>query len=467
MKTLILLLIVSFTLNSQTISERSNLHSDQIKQFAFQSSYSDYQVHFRSPGKFRKPSITNGSFYIPQEIIIYRTGSTQKYNITYDAQGNWTNELWMLLSNSIWVNDYRNTATYDANGSLVSVFGESWEQSAWVNSYRGTYVNDAHGYVLTELVEFWLNNAWVPSSRYTNTYDASGNVLTWTAENYNAGVWTNASQYIFTYDAAGRLIEEVGRNWTGTAWVDADKGIYSYNSNGKILQETFQQFVNSQWVNTWQNIYSYDAGGNMINELVQRWVSNAWTDYGRYTCTYDANGGLLRDIYEKWENSTWGNLSKREYVNDINGYAVQGDFYEWQNTAWVEGEGMLRIRYLFNSQYMYSNFYARKIAVQYLVISGINENSERPEIYHLSQNYPNPFNPSTVIRYSLAAEGNVSLKLFDVLGNELATLINEEQKGGTYEYKLSASEYNLCSGVYFYQLRAGAFVSTKKMILMK
>lgn len=92
-------------------------------------------------------------------------------------------------------------------------------------------------------------------------------------------------------------------------------------------------------------------------------------------------------------------------------------------------------------------------------------NSELPSKFSLIQNYPNPFNPTTNIEYSIPEESFVELKVYDVLGNEVATLINEEQSIGNY--KTDFTGVNLTSGIYFYQLRAGSFVQTKKMILMK
>jgi hypothetical protein len=88
-----------------------------------------------------------------------------------------------------------------------------------------------------------------------------------------------------------------------------------------------------------------------------------------------------------------------------------------------------------------------------------------PSKYELSQNYPNPFNPLTKIKYSVPQYSNIILKVFDLLGNEIETLVNEEKPAGTYELTWSAA--SLPSGVYFYQLRAGSFVETKKMMLMK
>lgn len=91
-----------------------------------------------------------------------------------------------------------------------------------------------------------------------------------------------------------------------------------------------------------------------------------------------------------------------------------------------------------------------------------------PKEFSLRQNYPNPFNPTTNIGFELPQTENVTLKIFDVLGNEVAILINNELLGaGTHNYQLSTINYQLISGVYFYQLNAGSFSSTKKLILTK
>ncbi len=95
----------------------------------------------------------------------------------------------------------------------------------------------------------------------------------------------------------------------------------------------------------------------------------------------------------------------------------------------------------------------------------VEENVELPTVFSLSQNYPNPFNPTTVIKYSIPEVTNVKLKVFDMLGREIATLVNREQTAGVYNVEFNAS--NLSSGVYFYRVTAGSFVATKKLLLLK
>ena len=97
--------------------------------------------------------------------------------------------------------------------------------------------------------------------------------------------------------------------------------------------------------------------------------------------------------------------------------------------------------------------------------TGIGNNGTIVSDYSLSQNYPNPFNPTTYIHFSIPKDGNTSLKFYDVLGNEVATYYNGFLKAGTYNAEFNGSTFS--SGVYFYTLKAGDFVETKKMVLMK
>ena len=106
-----------------------------------------------------------------------------------------------------------------------------------------------------------------------------------------------------------------------------------------------------------------------------------------------------------------------------------------------------------------------KAIVTYINPTSINETFISADNFYLYQNYPQPFNPSTKIKYQIPKPCFVSLKIFDALGTEVATLINEEKMRGTFQIEFDGSE--LTSGVYFYQLIAGDFLETKKMVLIK
>jgi hypothetical protein len=91
--------------------------------------------------------------------------------------------------------------------------------------------------------------------------------------------------------------------------------------------------------------------------------------------------------------------------------------------------------------------------------------AEVPSSFQLSQNYPNPFNPTKTIKYQISGTGKVVLKVFDILGKEVAALVNETKEAGSYKATFNAS--TLSSGVYFNTLKAGNFISTKKMMYLK
>jgi hypothetical protein len=88
-----------------------------------------------------------------------------------------------------------------------------------------------------------------------------------------------------------------------------------------------------------------------------------------------------------------------------------------------------------------------------------------PVSYSLSQNFPNPFNPTTAISYLLPANSHVMIKVYNVLGREVATLVNENKQAGNYSVKFDGNK--LVSGIYFYRMEAGTFSQTKKLLLLK
>ncbi len=105
-------------------------------------------------------------------------------------------------------------------------------------------------------------------------------------------------------------------------------------------------------------------------------------------------------------------------------------------------------------------------AYYHLVIVGVEEEEDAlPITYKLEQNYPNPFNPSTIIKFAVPERSVVQIKIYDILGSELVTIVNEEMEKGWYEKVFNANGY--ASGIYIYRMQAGDYVSTKKMLLVK
>ena len=99
------------------------------------------------------------------------------------------------------------------------------------------------------------------------------------------------------------------------------------------------------------------------------------------------------------------------------------------------------------------------------VVSSVYEADFIPREFNLEQNYPNPFNPSTVINFTVAERSKVIIKIYDVLGNTVTYLVNEELEPGVYQRTFNAGIYS--SGLYLYRMEAGNFINTKKMLLVK
>ncbi|MGB5895547.1 MAG: T9SS type A sorting domain-containing protein, partial [Ignavibacteriaceae bacterium] len=159
-------------------------------------------------------------------------------------------------------------------------------------------------------------------------------------------------------------------------------------------------------------------------------------------------------------------------INNL-GFEIQRslDNNHFNTIGFVEGNGSTteRNEYKFVDEGFQGKIYYRLKQIDYdgnFSFSNVIEiNGVTVTTMELEQNYPNPFNPSTKIKYQIADAGFVNLRVYDVLGNEVVTLINKEMQTGSYEVEFVAN--NLPSGIYYYTLNAGEFAQTRKMILLK
>lgn len=216
----------------------------------------------------------------------------------------------------------------------------------------------------------------------------------------------------------------------------------------------------------WNNVYFINENtGWHVNSGTLYRTSNGGADWvARYSAynsvTYDMKFFDLYTGYRTVKEGVWGiyriqkttdageTFFNMNYYSDARRLRKMG--FINQNTGWIGGSGGLIIK----------TTTAGALSVQQI-------SSTVPDNFSLKQNYPNPFNPSTVIRYQLTAAGFTTLKVYDLLGKEVASLVNEKQSAGSYAVDFNSAEYNLPSGIYFYTLTAGEFKETKKMVLIK
>jgi len=177
-----------------------------------------------------------------------------------------------------------------------------------------------------------------------------------------------------------------------------------------------------------------------INSVNLNWQSSTETNNQGFE--------IERSDWLETKSEKWKSIG---FVNG-NGTTTESQSYSFRDENVTSGKYMYRLKQIdFDGSFEYSNSIEVEIST--------------PIIFTLDQNYPNPFNPSATISYQLPKTGNVNLKVFDVLGKEVATLVNMEQTSGSYKVEFNGS--GLASGIYYYQLRASDFIETKKMILLK
>lgn len=170
-------------------------------------------------------------------------------------------------------------------------------------------------------------------------------------------------------------------------------------------------------------------------------ITLTWT-----TVTEINNHGF--EIQRNFENTGWTTIGFKEGK----GTTTKPQFYSFTDKNLLSGKYQYRLKHIdFNGLFEFSKILDVEINV--------------PTIFSLSQNYPNPFNPTTKIKYQLPEISKVKLTIYDVLGREIKTLVNEEKPAGSYEVEFGGT--GLPSGVYFYRIEAGSFSDTKKFILMK
>ena len=384
----------------------------------------------------RIQSLLSQFHVIDTALVLQPQGDTLRHVYTFNAWAKRILDLEQKLAGGNWATTGRITNTYDDRNNMLTVANEYWENGHWVKEEQSTYTYDDHSNMLTEVYEVW---GWGQTmrERCTYTYDASGNRLSELSERWENGQWV--------------------MSWRDTNTDDTKKGI--------MLSRVATDFEGGH--HRWDT-YTYDVRGNRLSALSKKWQIGQWVKDRRSTYTYDASRNRLSDLGEEWENGRWVNSYRYAYTYDVMGNLVSVVHHVWDNTSWVPEDmgGLGGFPLIDNAGNEYS-FHGWNLTLKYklIVTDVLAETGEAPERYVLNQNYPNPFNPSTTIEFALPHSGFVTLRVYNVLGEEVATLTAGVHFAGAFKTTWDAR--GLPSGVYFYRLTAGDYVQTKKMVLVR
>ncbi len=381
----------------------------------------------------------NSVFFIDQNIG-WVVGDSGTIINTADGGISWTpqvsgtfyglNSVFFADASNGWAVGYRNTILHTTNG------GTSWTlQNSGMPSFLGFY-------------SVFFNNVstgWVTGQ----------NIILYTTD--GGANWIPQLQYLSHTDLRSiHFIDEV-KGWAvgdndygGIIYHTTDGGIdWSLQNYGIQIDHLFSVYITDS-LTGWAVGQTYDGGlygiiihttdgGYWTDQIVISPPlhciffidsSTGWTVGDQGIIMHTVDGGIN---WNTQESGTSNILQAVSFTDENNGTAV--------------GYGGIILRTTNGG------------------VTFVRDETTQPTKFGLEQNHPNPFNPTTKINYSIPEYSNVTLKVFDILGNEIETLVNEEKPVGAYE--LNWTSGHLPSGVYFYRIQAGDFIQTRKMILMK
>ena len=318
-------------------------------------------------------------------------------------------------------------------------------------------------------------------------------------------VWFGTFQGIATYskNSASFKTYNITKNSDGSTnnittihvtpnevWFGTENGVQVYKKGLNITADSSRFLYNKQ--NGFDNLSQYISVKAIAVQDTIVWIG--LEDYTPASNPNYCKGGLYRfnrnaNVWQRFDKSTGLSGNGIHFIR-INSDSLIAGLFTYINGVSFTGNGLLKmntanlntqiINYSSNGVGDSNYFDLRTLDNELWLAAGdglyttydttatsVENNNNLPDNFVLYQNYPNPFNPETIISFHLPANTHVSLKLFDILGNEIAQLVDETIQAGLQNYRLTSHNHQLSAGVYFYQLRAGDLISTKKMILLK
>jgi len=462
-------------------------------------------------------------YWTGEIILSWGGGSWENYKrwtYTYNGNGDLTEELEEWWNVSLYQNLHRYVSTY--TGTFQDRYARDlWVSSAWDPEWRIDYTHDGAGNFLTETRQSWTGSVWQNSWRYTNTYDGNNNDISWLFE-YWTGSWVLSDLDSLSYDVNNNRTGHL-HQYFDAGWQYYWRGIFSYYGNNDWMEDIWQVWTGSVWINDERFYPVWEAAGTTQKYAVQnKWnlvsvpltlgdyakssvfptaVSSAFGYASAYTevpvlmngpgywLKFDGGQnismtGIFRSsdtvaVAKGWNiiGSLSGPVAVSSISSDPPGLVASGVFAytnAYAEVTTIEPGRGYWVKMSEPGNLIMNTAGAGPAASRIRIVPdgeapppppGGPEPASLPAGYDLVQNYPNPFNPATEIRYTLPAAGPVRLSVFNLLGQEVARLVDGHQDAGELSVSFDAS--GLPSGVYAYRLSSGTYQRTLRMILLR
>jgi uncharacterized delta-60 repeat protein len=379
--------------------------------------------------------------------VKYSSEGERKWVKIYNGSGNsddFAYDLEVDGSGNVYVTGYSIGSGTSRDYATVKYNSIGIEQ--WVVRYNGTGNSNDGAYAIR--IDGSCNI-------YVTGYSqGSGTSFDYATVKYNsAGI----EQWVARYNGMGNsddFANDLEVDSTGNTCVTG----YSYGSDPYCDYATVK--YNSDGVEQW--VARYNGPGNSIDVANDAEVDDSGNVY---VTGYSKGSGTSSQTQIQPYDCTTVKYNSAGVEQWVSRYNYSGDTYNIASALEIDGTGNIYITGFFyiSDMFLSSNYLTIKYTQNPTVVGEIS--GSLSEEYLLSQNYPNPFNPTTKIKWQSPIGGWQTLIVYDVLGNEVATLVNEYKNAGSYEVNFDASK--LSSGIYFYHLQAGSFIETKKMLLLK
>ena len=319
----------------------------------------------------------------------------------------------------------------DRKGQLSEQTGQKWDSSfggTWMDINGGCHIKyDGKGN-RTEYIEYILEDGKeIINSVMKSKYDETGKEIRRKTLKGRDSIIVKDDSTEITLNEYGKIIEEISREWRNNEWIPTGKVTSLYDVRGRIIETKNFHWQTSEWVSKERRIYSYDENQKITEEIVQSILFGKFQDMIK-NVTYLNSDGTIVEIQSQ-------------------GYAP--------HTGWKTS--------------MRTVFEYKKVPTTLPTIGKthtlVSKQIHSVSDFKLSHNYPNPFNATTQIQYTVPHTAHVSLRVYDIIGREIANLVDETKEAG--DYTVMWNGWNVASGVYFYQMVSEEYSETRKMNLIK
>lgn len=352
-------------------------------------------------------------------------------------------------------NSFRKTGVYHITYDIA---GEHITHMTFSNTYASIeylYADFAFDYTAGgDLVGFTISNPGdngdlEPNQKMSIEYTSTSDYESWNWTSYNEDGVPQWNHSTFQWDTNGRITQEtIEISLDSLNWVNDEKITHEYIAGDNTTADIFVSNFSHQMPLAMIGVYNGPNYGKQSQSLTQSWNNNQWVNRYKEVFTYTADNVITNVTESKWQGGNWVNNGKNDYLYDSNANLIDDTYSIWVSNAWKNDT---------RSLYNWSTYTAN------------SDNTIIPQVFSLNA-YPNPFNPLTTISYKLEKASSVSIKIYNLKGEAIRTVLTTSQAKGNHNTEWDGTDdwgKNVSNGVYYIKLESDNKTAIRKVTLIK